>query len=506
MPANTPPGLDAIATHTAADPGLAANTSAEDIAGGVDAALLMNRVIEEVLAATGVNNDGRITADDMRAISSYVRANPELYDRFVEGHGDDEGNVETGFHLVQGDGGTLKFQGRKFIDTVADAIYHFGFRIVDGRFENEDGNANERVEDVAGWLNYYLNGVNVVYGSADGETLHSGDYSALLSDAASELFMAGAGNDRVWAGDGDDEVRAGSGNDTAGGGSGDDLMFGASGNDKLWGETGNDTLDGGTGHDTLGGGNGDDSLIGGGGHDKLWGEDGNDTIDGGRGHDRLGGGDGDDQLVGGAGKDVLSGEAGDDMLDGGKGRDKIWAGSGDDSIFGGDGADTIGGDNGNDVIHGGRGRDKVWGGEGNDAIRGAGGNDHLVGDGGNDTIDGGAGSDKVVGGDGDDILIGGTGADELVDWDSGDTDTFVFAVGDMGLGNDRDVIKGFTLGADTIDLTDFGATFVERFTGTGSEVRIEDRLVLIDIDGDGAADASIEVKWVNGLSADDLSL
>ena len=34
--------------------------------------------------------------------------------------------------------------------------YHIGFQIVDGRFRNEDGDANATVSDVADWLNYFL--------------------------------------------------------------------------------------------------------------------------------------------------------------------------------------------------------------------------------------------------------------------------------------------------------------------------------------------------------------
>ena len=313
------PGLDLLARQTALDPGLKANTSKSDIAGGVKAARLMNEVIETAIRATGVNGDGLLDPADLARVSRYIRKDKALYETFVEGHGDDEGKVETGFHLVQGDGGTWKFQGRKFIDTVGDAIYHVGFAIKNGRFRNEDGDDNERVEDVAGWLNYYLNGENVVWGSNSGETLHSGDYSGPLKAARHERFEAKGGNDRIWAGDGNDLVLAGAGQDVSGGGSGNDRLYGGAGDDKLWGEAGNDRLDGGAGDDRLGGSTGRDSLDGGSGADHLSGDEGADRMEGGAGRDRLWAGTGNDLAFGGAGDDVIGGDTGNDRIEGGSG-------------------------------------------------------------------------------------------------------------------------------------------------------------------------------------------
>jgi hypothetical protein len=122
----------------------------------------MNLLLKIIIADQGLSDDGFITPDDMMAISSAILADPAYYEIFITAHGDDEGGVETGFHYLQGDGGTLMFQDRKFLDTVADAIYHYGFDIVDGNFLNEYGNMNEEVADVAGWLNYFRNGVDVV--------------------------------------------------------------------------------------------------------------------------------------------------------------------------------------------------------------------------------------------------------------------------------------------------------------------------------------------------------
>lgn len=65
--------------------------------------------------------------------------------------------METGFHLVQGDGAkTHWFGDENAINTVADGIYHLGFGTHRGRLLNEDGNRNASMEDVAYWLNELL--------------------------------------------------------------------------------------------------------------------------------------------------------------------------------------------------------------------------------------------------------------------------------------------------------------------------------------------------------------
>ena len=289
---NAGTSLESIALAVLADPGLPANIYAADIAGGAAASRLINSVMLTAIARTGVNADGIITEADLMAVSDAIRADPALYDKFLTGHGNDEGDVETGFHLVQGDGGAFRFQGRDFVDTVADAIYHVGFTYSGGRFVNEDGNANEEVADVAGWLNYFLNGVNRVFGSAGDDSLHSGSYSFYFAAAANETFDAGAGNDGIWAGDGNDTVYGGTGDDSSGGGTGNDLIYGGAGNDSLGGDAGADAVHGQSGNDGLGGGLGDDRLYGGLGDDQIWGDEGADLMDGGDGLDTLGGGAG----------------------------------------------------------------------------------------------------------------------------------------------------------------------------------------------------------------------
>ncbi len=328
---DTRTALDRISIHIRNDPGLVASIPSFQIEGGIAGAIRMNAVIARAVDATGVNDDGLIDAGDVLIISDYIRADPDLYADFLRGHGDDEHGEETGFHRVQGDGGTLLFQGHHFVNTVADGIYHIGFEVVDGRFQNEDGNANARVEQLAGWLNYFANGVNVVYGTDAGNSLYTGDYSPRFAAAADELFLGMGGDDSIWAEAGNDTVAGGEGNDKSG--DGNDVMNGGAGSDTLWGDGGNDRLSGGDDMDTLYGGAGRDLIQGDLGDDLLGGGHGHDTLRGGHGNDRLDGDEGADTLNGHAGDDILRGQDGNDTLSGGDGRDVLNGGAGVDMIY-----------------------------------------------------------------------------------------------------------------------------------------------------------------------------
>lgn len=560
--------LETLVSDLAFDPGLEAGVDLPDLQGGQAAARLMNEVLVDAIIATGVNNDGYISTGDMYTISTYVRARPALYNAFVAGHGDDEGNVETGFHLVQGDGGTLNFQGRRFINTVADAIYHFGFAIQDGRFRNEDGDANESAQDVAGWLNYFLNGENIVWGTGGNDTLTSGKYSDYFELAENEVFNGGNGNDEIWAGDGHDLVRGGNGNDTSGGGEGNDTLSGDAGNDKLFGDegndlvyggagddelsgneghdrlsagTGNDRLGGQTGNDLLYGGDGNDIVSGDNGHDQMYGDNGNDTMYGGEGRDRMSGGEGFDEMHGGLGDDVMVGVNGNDMMHGGDGDDYVYGGAGvdivyggagvdrlygglhNDTVMGGDGTDYIHGGYGNDEMHGNDARDYISGSRGTDLIYGGAGSDRLGGNDDNDRIYGGddgdlmwggAGNDEMYGGTGGDIFYGGTGADKFFTWENDAEqlrDTFVILTGDTGVtAATRDTIEGFKSGIDKLDLRDFdlqGYIGNAEFYGNGvNQVRFAGGIVEIDSNGNGVADHSIEMIYLNSLQTSDFVL
>jgi len=147
-------GLDQLVSIVTNDPGLSMKISNADIRAGATAADRMDALIVEAIRATGIANNGNITAADVYDLNAWLRANvPALW---VELHGDDEDDAETGFHLVQNDGATTKLYGQNAVDTVADGLYHLGFEICDGQLLNEDGMPNARIGQVAKWLSDLL--------------------------------------------------------------------------------------------------------------------------------------------------------------------------------------------------------------------------------------------------------------------------------------------------------------------------------------------------------------
>ncbi len=481
-PADTDTGLDELVDVIKNDTGLSHCTNAGDINEGAEAANAMNHILVDTIKALGVASDEIISVEDVVAINDYIRTN--YYDQWVELHGDDEENEETGFHLVQNDGAREKYRGDNFINTVIDSIYHLGFEIKGDYILNEDGDQNANLGDLATWLNnFYLHKENT-FGS------ESGDYIKTMN--VDDNIWARGGNDKVYANDGNDEVWGGEGDDYLDGGAGDDSLYGEGGNDYLKGRAGNDTLDGGAGDDSLYGHEGEDTLTGGDGNDylnsgadndilvagagddKLYGESGEDTLSGGEGNDYLDGGEGDDILYGEAGNDYLKGRAGNDTLDGGAGDDTMYGHEGVDRLTGGDGKDYLNGGAGNDTLVAGAGDDKLYGesgedilvggsgndyldgGDDNDSLLGGDGNDYMKGRGGDDTLDGGAGDDTMYGHEGDDILIAGEGNDYLVGSDGDD-----ILAGNAG----NDVIYGFNDDDTLID----GAGTDKLYGGSGDD-------------------------------------
>ncbi len=151
---STNTGLDQLVTIITTDEGLNKKIATSEIFAGATAADGMNKLIVEAIRATGVANNGDITAADVRDLNAYIRANHLA--KWTTLHGDDEDCVETGFHLVQNDGATSRLYDRNAVNTVADGLYHLGFEIKDGQFLNEDGNANASVKTVAQWLDELL--------------------------------------------------------------------------------------------------------------------------------------------------------------------------------------------------------------------------------------------------------------------------------------------------------------------------------------------------------------
>ena len=231
-PSTTGTGLDRLVDWIKLDPGLARNTAAKDINDGLAAANGLNQLYGEAIDATGVNADGLLSRVDLRAINQWIRDN--RYDAFVLLHGDDEGDgTETGFHLIQNDGGSTQFFGQNLVNTVADGLFHIGFEIQSENFVNEDGNTNQSLSDVSGWLNYFVNDIRLTTGTGDADTLIGND-----------------GADQVVAYGGNDLLQGEGGADLLDGGWGRDSLLGGSGGDQLDGGFDNDLLDGGADADT----------------------------------------------------------------------------------------------------------------------------------------------------------------------------------------------------------------------------------------------------------------
>ena len=471
-------GLDTIISEILDNPGLNRSISNEDIQGGARAADKLNRLILDAIAEGNLFGDGLIDIEDVKAINAYIRdpAHSARYEKFLDGHGNDEGGEEWGYHLVQNDGGNGYLETRNLINTVIDGVYHIGFEIIDGRVVNEDGNANASLEELSHWLTYYM---------TEGESHYFGTDEEDRADGREldDTLHLGAGNDRGNGGAGDDVLYGEGGDDSLNGGSGDDKLFGAAGDDNLNGSDGNDVLIGGGGADDMSGSYGNDKLRGQAGEDILRGDAGRDVLIGGGDNDRLYGGEdrdrlrgnaGDDYLAGDGDNDKLAGNGGADTLDGGTGNDRLAGGSGDDRLYGGYDNDKLLGGSGEDTLLGGYGRDRLYGGEdgdtiygedGKDTLYGEAGSDELHGGYGDDTLDGGAGDDVLYGDYGDDILFGGAGADYL---DGGDgINTLIGGAGD-------DEFRA-NIGVDSFlfERKAFGDDHIERFNGADG-----DRIVL----------------------------
>ena len=382
-PSTTGTGLDRLTDMMRLDPGLAVKTSAAGINDGLAAADGILHLYGEAIAATGINNDGWISKNDLRLINSWVRNN--RYDRFLALHGDDEKGVETGFHKIQNNGGTTQFFGRNLINTVADGMFHIGFEIRGENFLNEDGNTNQSLSDVSSWVNHFLNGSRFTAGTSSADVL--------------------VGNDQL------DQLLGGNGDDLLQGLGGSDLLDGGSGNDTLQGGGGADVLDGGFGNDQLDGGeDGDTYLVNGSNPNRVadipytflgfdtyadsgtLGTDvilaqGNGPVD--IGFRNFDSSSGIEQIV----NDTSNGNGGKAML--------RLLGDSNDNILNFSNVSIVGG------------TVTIDGGAGKDSITGTSLADRIVGGGGRDTLTGGKGADCFDYSNLNDALIGGSSSQPL---------------------------------------------------------------------------------------------
>ena len=386
-------------------------------------------------------------------------------------------------------------------------------------------------------------------GDAEGDT-----YFSIENLSGTNFADALGGNE------GNNKLGGGSGDDFLDGRDGTDMLSGGSGNDELKGGGGADWLSGGPGIDTasyykspegvtvllntnnannVGGAGGDaegdsfidienltgsiyaDSLWGDDGVNELMGMDGNDTLKGFGGADSLHGGSGNDTLAGMDGSDALFGDGGNDALNGGAGADTMLGGTGSDTYYVDNGADDVtevAGQGANDRVRTSTSYSLAAGSEveilettdptAATAIS-LGGNEYA------NTIIGNAGTNVIVGGAGFDTMVGGADADVFV-WGSitemGSTlgpnsDTigsdFDAAIGDLIVlnlidadGNAGNGDTAFTFIGDASNQLFTAAGQVSWFNEPGS-----DTYILLNTDGDVAADGVIRVLGVHSVDA-----
>ena len=147
-------GLDLITERLLDDIGLNHRISQKQINDAAKAADGMAKIMLQAIKETGVADDNKLDSMDMVDLNRWIIVNK--LDEWTKLHGDDEGAFETGLHYAQGDGGRDYIYGDLSVDTVADGIYHIGFKISGDRFENEDGNANQRISDTSDWISLLL--------------------------------------------------------------------------------------------------------------------------------------------------------------------------------------------------------------------------------------------------------------------------------------------------------------------------------------------------------------
>jgi Ca2+-binding RTX toxin-like protein len=418
-------GLDRITNLVMADAGLDANICDPQIAAGADAADGMNRMIVEAINATGALSDDRIDSADLVAMNAYLRADPARLAQWTALHGDDENGEETGFHLVQNDGAHTKFFGQNLVNTVADGIYHMGFTIENGRFFNEDGDANAKLTDVADWMNYfyvdqsstgtgldrivdiiksdrglakYTSARDIVAGAQ-----HADDFNHLIVDL---IRSTGADADK-WITT-EDLLRINAairsdaallarwtalhGDDENGSETGYHLVQNDGANTQFFGRNLVDTVADGIYHLGFEIRNGRFLNEDGNGNATL--EDVASWLNFFYGEATL--------IEGQCGDDAINGDDRSEQINAGGGNDIVNAAGGDDLIYGSWGNDAIDGGAGNDIVYGGNGNDALSGGEGDDVFRVTGSkNEGKAKDRGPcfegwDSYDGGAGNDSIV--------------------------------------------------------------------------------------------------------------
>lgn len=140
--------------------------------------------------------------------------------------------------------------------------------------------------------------------------------------------------------------------------------------------------------------------------------------------------------------------------------------------------------------------DNFVGGSGaSETVGGTNARDLLVGGGGQDVVIGGAGADIMYGGGRSFYIPAGAGVsngeryNHVSYYGDGLADRFVFNPGDTGVGaGNRDIVRGFEVGIDKIDLRGFGEDLHYSYSVVADKV-----LINIDADANGKVDHQITV-------------
>ncbi|WP_262031791.1 M10 family metallopeptidase C-terminal domain-containing protein [Microvirga sp. Mcv34] len=171
-----------------------------------------------------------------------------------------------------------------------------------------------------------------------------------------------------------------------------------------------------------------------------------------------------------------------------------------DTITGNAVSNSLKGGAGNDKVYGGLGDDRLYGESGNDLLSGGDGMDYLSGSTGNDTIWGGAGADRLYGGSGKDQFkfnsygdLGDLSSfDRIYDFRNDDKINFrSFDANSDVAGRQKLTFLGNSSGDWKLNAHKAGQFYYNT---------VSDALV-IDSNGDGAADHYIGVKGVTSMKA-----
>lgn len=386
------------------------------------------------------NNDGQISTNEFTG----------TYDSYVAITVSTQGLVRSGASghndVIIGSGGNDSIFGGAGSDTYQMTSTVFGSLDLNTTTAQAQGAGNSVI----------LNSIENI--NASGQTNSAVGLTLTgLSGAASNI-VGGSGNDLITGGNQNDTLAGGAGNDTIVGGQGVDLMFGGSGNDLFVIQPTDmninyDTLaDFQTGTDALQFGIGATPAN----YREVNGTTGTQSDDGmlALANANLGSGVRYVYIYNytGSGSGFLFYDA-DNSGTFDYATDK-WIRFGE---YGGITYDSTASLHWEDIVantisSATSGADTIVGSHLNDTIDGSGGNDYIVGGRGNDSLVGNTGNDTLIGGSGVDTLVGGAGNDVFMYTTTDQTNSGSI---DYSL---MDILDGFTVGQDTIDISALGGT------------------------------------------------